>query len=90
MAVPNLKKNNNKQTNKPPHKKSDGLKVCVALKDNASVFLLGEAGVAAQAGWYRAAQKVGLSLLKSYNTGCAELGKDQTGISEWNLIKGIL
>lgn len=42
--------------------KSDGLRVCIALKDNASFFLLGEAGVAAQAAWYQGAQKVGLSL----------------------------
>lgn len=70
MAVSNL--NTNKQT------KSNPLRVCIALKDNASFSLLGEA----QAVWYGAAQKVGLSLLKSCNTGCVELGKDQTGISE--------
>lgn len=89
MAIPNFK--NQQNPNKPPTtQKSDGLRVCIALKDNASFFLLSEVGVAAQAVWYQAAQKVGLSLWESCHTGCAELGKDQTSISEWNAIKGTL
>ena len=62
MAVPNLKKQQQKPSKQTTTQKGGGLRVYTALKANASFSLLGEAGVAAQAVWYQAAQKVGLSL----------------------------
>lgn len=88
MAVLDLKSNNRTQPTQPPHNRINYLGVCIAVKAHTSVFLLGEAGVAAQAVWSRAAQKVGLSPLKSCDTSCAELRRMNHVFQDETRLKG--